>query len=310
MKIFTRKWWLPTGVASICAIAAVAGSTWQPSDVPQVETQTAAESPSSGSAESENTPQKADAETRHVDAIPAGLRGILYDINHDGVLDYIPVFAYNFPITYNHFYISDETGYTEIEKRDWYDTIGGCSPKSIHPVYENIYAIITDHGLVTFSMPDLQLIDYETGYTPTPCDFNNDGRTDFLYSNYDTNIAYSINDDGRIMRNKLSAVDIKELLPSDDSGSETGGQRFITMDFSMLSAGYLYSQMFAGGSTQSGSAIGENTFRATDINGDGLTDMVNFQSGKIFYNLGEGGRYCTDTFNGSMFFRRLQRRRP
>lgn len=306
MKIFTRKWWLPTGVASICAIAAVADSTWQPSDVPQVEAQTAAESPSSGSADSENTPQKADAETRHVDAIPANLSGILYDLNHDGVLDYIPKFAYNFPITFNHFYISDETGYTEIEKRDWYDTIGGCCPKSIHPVYENIYAIITDHGFVTFSMPDLKLIDfveiYDTSRRLTTCDFNNDGRTDFLYSYDDTNIAYSITDEGKIMRNKLSAVDIKELLPSDDSGSETGGQRFITMDFSMLSAGYLYSQMFAGGSTQSGSAIGENTFRATDINGDGLTDMVNFKSGKIFYNLGEGGRYCTDTFNGSMFF--------
>lgn len=89
MKIFTRNWWLPTGVASICAIAAVAGSTWQPSDVPQVETQTAAESPSSGSAESENTPQKADAETTHVDAIPAGMTGLLYDLNHDGVLDFI-----------------------------------------------------------------------------------------------------------------------------------------------------------------------------------------------------------------------------
>ena len=304
MRIFTRKWWLPTGVASICAIAAVAGSTWQPGSSPQTELQTAGESPATTEI-IENTPQKADAETRHVDAIPAGLRGILYDINHDGVLDYIPVLAYNFTNYYNHFYISDETGYTEIKKRDWYDTINACAPKSIHPVYENIYAIITDHGLVTFSMPDLKLIDYVKCYNLTSCDFNNDGRTDFLYSIYsnsDIEDAYSITDDGKIMRNKLSAVDIKELLPSDDSESETGGQRFITMDFSMLSAGYLYSQMFAGGSTQSGSAIGENAFRATDINGDGLTDMVNFQSGKIFYNLGEGGRYCTDTFNGSMFF--------
>lgn len=302
MRIFTRKWWLPTSVASICAIAAVGASTWQTVDMPQTQTQSPAESPSPGSAESENTPQKAAAETTHVDALPAGLRGLLYDINHDGVLDYIPEFAYNFTDYYNHFYISDETGYKIIEKRDWYDTIGGCKPKSIHPVYENIYAFITDYGLLTFRMPDLELIDYVKCSNLPSCDFNNDGRTDFLDSYGDTNDVYTITDEGKILRNKLSAVDIKDLIPQDDSESQTGGCGFITMDFSMLSAGYLYSQMFAGGSTQSGSAIGENTFRATDINGDGLTDMVNFQSGKIFYNLGEGGRYCTDTFNGSMFF--------
>lgn len=303
MKIFTRNWWLPTGVASICAIAAVAGSTWQPSDVPQVETQTAAESPSSGSAESENTPQKADAETTHVDAIPAGMTGLLYDLNHDGVLDFISKkMAY--------FYISDETGYKKIAC-DGYNTIQGPAiPESIYPIHGNIYVaylgpeqyISSGVNLVTFSIPDMKIIDCIRKNKFAPCDHDNDGRTDFLYSDGDTNDVYTITDDGKIMRNKLSAVDIKELLPSDDSGNETGGQRFITMDFSMLSAGYLYSQMFAGGSTQSGSAIGENTFRATDINGDGLTDMVNFQSGKIFYNLGEGGRYCTDTFNGSMFF--------
>lgn len=309
MRIFTRKWWLPTGVASICAIAAVAGSTWQPGDLPQSEPQPATESPASESANSENTPQQAAPEPTHADAIPAGGKGLLYDLNRDGVLDYIP----EVDSRGGGFYISDETGYNIIAC-DWYDTIGHTYiPRSIHRINENIYVAClgslqyysSGAALVTFSMHDLKVIDYINFYDDrklTSCDYNNDGRTDFLYAYDDINDVYSVCDDGNILRNKLSAVDIKDLLPQDDSGSQTGGCGFITMDFSMLSAGYLYSQMFAGGSTQSGSAIGENTFRATDINGDGLTDMVNFQSGKIFYNLGEGGRYCIDTFNGSMFF--------
>ena len=299
MKVFTKKWWVPTLAVAICTIVSLAGSMESGDGLLSPEPKAVCDVAQSSTDAYVTSPNRA-AENAHVDVIPSGLRGIFYDFNEDGVLDFVTTGTY---ATQSTLYLSDQAGFSVINA-NWREQQGfDFNWNQIYRVGSaNVFvAVKGDRKIMTFSVPDMEPIDFVAVSGVVPCDYDNDGRIEFFYP--EKNDVYVVSEDGKFSRRVLDVCPIEDLLPKDDNGepSQSEGSRFITMDFSMLSAGYLFSQMFAGGGSSGASAIGDNTFRSVDVNGDGLTDMVNFRSGTIYYNLGDG-RYCTDTFKGSMFF--------
>lgn len=129
---------------------------------------------------------------------------------------------------------------------------------------------------------------------------DNDGVVD-EYLEPSKSAIYSIDHDGKIFVGTMPIVSLSSLQNQIVDEGETEDRSFVAWDYSMLSPGYIGSQMFGrdGGGTIG--ALDGGVFKSMDINGNGLTDHINFNSGKVYFNLGNG-KYYTDNFNGRMHF--------
>lgn len=167
---------------------------------------------------------------------------------------------------------------------------------------EIVAAYADDYGLGTYRLPGFVHIDHVDTYRANntynnvlPLDVDNDGVAD-EYLEPATNTVYSIDAHGRIHTGTMPIMTLPE--PEQDDDTE-GGRNFVAWDYSMLSPGYIGSQMFGRDGSGGGGSLDGGVFRSKDVNGDGLTDHVNFNNGKVYFNIGNG-KYYTDSFSGQM----------
>ena len=137
-----------------------------------------------------------------------------------------------------------------------------------------------------------------------PVDYNQDGLTDFLYSDFVMQQAA----DGTFKRVNLSVMTMEQY---EDLRSETA--------YGTLSASYLVAQNFAGLKKLIANSQllmckackislatdnASSSLMAFDFNGDGLIDILNAETGVLMLNMGNG-TYATTELGGTMAFRDL-----
>lgn len=159
-----------------------------------------------------------------------------------------------------------------------------------------------EQSIITFGKTDFKQIDGVRISKHTPFDIDNDGQTEFItkitkdYVSRD--IYYKIEPDGRIVSHLLQLY-TPETEAEDEEPEETG-RSFVAWDYSMLGASM--AQMFGRDGGGYGSVISpDNIFQITDLNGDGLNDIVRLDESKIYINIGNG-TYYPQSFSGSTFF--------
>lgn len=216
----------------------------------------------------------------------------LFDLNGDGIMD---------AFDKNLIYISDGDSY--IEKKIEYASADFLSVFRWDYVYQLNDDVMVGLGkyyyyyqyLVTFSKSEFQLIDYIL-LEAIPADVDNDGQTEYLVNDGNRDLYYKIGPDGKIASYPL-LIYIPETKT--EESDEDSGRSFVAWDYSMLGASM--AQMFGrdggGGSVLSS----DNIFQVTDLNGDGLPDIVKSDGAKIYINIGNG-TYYEQSFTGKTFF--------
>lgn len=152
------------------------------------------------------------------------------------------------------------------------------------------------YTIFTFSKTDFKLLDIvKASKTIAKVDSDNDGIIEYI--DYDTNRIYKVDPQGRFHDSPLM---IYEPETSTAEKEDSDGRRyFVAWDYSMLGASM--SQMFGRDKGGSSYALAGGDFISLDLNGDGLPDLINLNSGKNFLNIGNG-KYYPQSFSGTTFF--------
>ncbi len=204
-----------------------------------------------------------------------------YDVNSDGILDYL----------------SDRNVYV------FNSTLNGVS-KKVTGIYGkglwinanndnliDLYGVMNDggkKGFVNLSNSDYSTIELFSGRntSPTPVDYNNDGRTDFIINEENRKVDVITLVNGKYVKSQFSM-----LTPEDYAG--------IKKDLNLYygGTGLSFDNVVSYIPPKISTAI-----KSIDINNDGFVDLVSPQDGAFYQNLGDG-RYVKNGFGGICTFR-------
>lgn len=211
-----------------------------------------------------------------------------YDINGDGILDFIS----------DKIYVYTDDGYSEY-------AFGGNNNYT-----GNLLNVGGDNGILwysnyvrhidtaNFSASVLDGDENDKNHVYYPADVNNDGRYDLLRLSGGDEVAdpkrfVSMSPDGKSLTVKYDVIPLSEYLDMPIQGS-TGD---IQSALASMSGMGIYSP-----------PVYEKSkgvkFESHDINNDGMPDIVDYVHGKIYYNIGQN-RYATTDFGGQMIVRDL-----
>lgn len=216
-----------------------------------------------------------------------------FDINNDGVMDYIRVESRD----RIGFWLSQGFGYIKLYTGEF------DSWTMVNKDYLLLFGGVTGRQKITaFSIADVSVDDIyspsQDGYnavTLYPIDADNDGDIELFDPK--TYAVYKVDHAGKISKSYLPLREKEEEETEEEGDGE--GRSFVAWDYSMLASSM--AQMFGVDGDGYTSSLAGGDFQTMDLNGDGLPDFINCNSGNTYINIGDGS-YYPQSFSGQTFF--------